>query len=124
MKSAGFTLIEIVITLSLIALLATLSAFFYSDPLLRFRRVEGHAALMQLAMNVEAYYAKNLSYSDITLESLATSPFSEHQHYQLHIEASQNTYTLTATPQGAQAKDNCGVLTLTHLNQKAPTDCW
>lgn len=40
-------------------------------------------------------------------------------------------FTLSATPQGAQAKDPCGTFTLTHTgerglaNNTAPvTDCW
>jgi len=40
-------------------------------------------------------------------------------------EPTASTYTLSAVPQGPQARDTCGTMTLNDRTQKTPaTDCW
>jgi type IV pilus assembly protein PilE len=50
---------------------------------------------------------------------------------QLQTDAAANTFALQAVPQGSQAPDACGVLTLNHLGEQgvqlaslSAKECW
>ena len=128
-KTKGFTLIELLITIVIIGILAGIAYPSYQGVLEKTRRQEGTRTLLEAAQVMEGYYAMNLDYSGaisggvITIFSV-NEDFDE--YYNLTGVATKSTYTLSATPKGIQAADDCGTLAITHSGSKTPTSdgCW
>lgn len=131
MKQQGFSLIELMIAVAIVAILAAIAYPAYNDQVTKARRSDAHAALLNTAALMEHYYTENNTYvganAPADIGASATSPES---HYDITIgNLTATTYTLTATPVagGAQASDTtCGALSLTNTNVKSPNPavCW
>ncbi|MDN6856349.1 type IV pilin protein [Pseudomonas sp. CAN2814] len=139
----GFTLIELMVTAAIVAILAAVAYPSYQSYILRGNRAEGQAMLNDAAARQERYYAQNYAYvtsaadlgklgmRNTTGTGSSTSIASDTGKYALSVSGT-NTYTLTATPQGVQAKDTkCGNLTLDAAGTKGVSatgasvnDCW
>jgi len=121
----GFSLVEILIVISLVAILLALALPSYTQYVRKANRAEAHQLLMNWANNQEIWRASNTSYAD----SVAL-PVPTHDRYTFTVSAtSGTTFLLTATPTGDQAKDKdrgtaCDPLSLDQSNGKSPDDCW
>jgi len=132
--SSGFTLIEVMIVVALIALLATIALPSYQDSIRKSRRADAKAALVQLAQFMERNYSLAQRYDLNSANTAIVLPFtqapvdSSPKYYNLTMVAAQNTYTLTATPIAgtSQANDSCTSLTLDQVGTKGGTgiNCW
>ncbi|MCS5712498.1 type IV pilin protein [Candidatus Berkiella aquae] len=125
--SKGFSLMELMVAVVIVGILAAIAYPAYTDYINRTRRADGKAALLNMAIYMEHYYTENNSYTGATVTGIGlTNASSQEGYYTLSISALTGTsYTLTATPTGAQAADSCGALTLTNTNVKGPnSDCW
>lgn len=136
-QNNGFTLIELMVTVVIMAILVGISLPTYNRYVLHANRSEAIALLNEAAAREERYYAQNNAYTaTITALSLRnTSGLSDNGFYQLSISTSddsQGGYLLTATPQRTQVKDtDCATMKLNALGEKtvtgATTDstaCW
>lgn len=150
-ESAGFTLIELVVAVSIIGILTAIAYPTYLDQVRKSRRSDAHTALTQLANSQEKFYWNCNSYTRFILAGSATAAVSancnqanstlgyntttsSNGYYNLSINpADANGYTLRATATGAQLEDTaCRTLTLTSTGQKtsadsggmATTKCW
>lgn len=128
----GFSLIELLLVLGLIALLATFAYPSYNKHLIRTKRLDGQTALLDLAARLEQYHQHTGTYQTATL---ATGKKTDvlHQntsslgYYQLKIlYATEDEYQLEAVALGIQAKqDNlCAHLILNHLGHQTEKACW
>lgn len=123
----GFTLMELMITVVIVGILASIAYPAYQDYLYRTRRSDGQAALMNLSTYMEHYYTENNTYASATLSALGLTNTSQQGYYTVAITtATTTTYTLTATPVAPQTGDTtCPTLTLTNTNTKGPSlTCW
>lgn len=130
----GFTLIELMVTVVIIGILASIAFPSYQEFVKRGNRTEGQAFLNEVAARQERYYAQNNEYvtsdSDIGKLNLKGGNKSETEKYVLSLgsSASDGGYTLTATQQFGDSA--CGNLTLTATGVKGVTgsksweDCW
>jgi type IV pilus assembly protein PilE len=147
-KQAGFTLIEVMIVVVIIGVLAAIAYPSYTEYVLRSGRTEGMSLLSDAAARQERFYVQNHAYitsnSDLAKLNLgrttsgegdddADTVVSSTGKYQLTVSAidGDGGYTLTATPQGAQANDSkCGNLTLNAAGTRGAsgsagaTECW
>ncbi len=132
MHKAGFTLIEMVITVLIFAILATISVYTYSSYELRGRRIDAISALLSISLAEERYRSTNTQYGTLAQVWNNVSSSSE-GYYTLDISnISGSSYTITATAVGNQANDasngtSCATLTLISSDgtiTKSPSDCW
>ncbi len=136
-RSSGFTLIEVMIVVTIIGILSAIGFPAYTDYIARGNRSEATAALLEARQFMERYYGANNRYSTAADGNpalptrLQTIPAGGPTRYTLSVAATVNSYTLTATPSGSMASDKCGSLTITNTGVKGrsstgPTvaDCW
>ncbi len=119
----GFSLIELLLVLGLVALLATFAYPSYDKHLVRARRLDGQSALFDLAARLEAYHSQNGTYQTVPLTT-NTSPLG---YYRLSIvRTTQNEYQIAAHALGAQAKKDslCAYLTLDSFGHQTHKSCW
>lgn len=140
-RSSGFTLIELIITISIIAILAAIAFPSYTSYVLRSNRSVARGVLVDLAAKEEVLKLQNTVYSTdftylagvsgtsyyINRSSLIEAAQASDSIYQISLSASAAAFTLTATPVNAQAKDTqCNPLTLVNTGLRGPTGstCW
>lgn len=135
---AGFTLIELMITVAIVAVLAAIAMPSYSAYVARARRAEARTQLVQAAQFMQRFYAANDRYDQDRLgngvlgapplgmpESLRKSPADGTAIYQLNTAVttagnyaatlSATGYTLSMAPisTAVAASDPCGIFTIT-----------
>lgn len=114
----GFTLIELMITVAVVAILAAIAYPSYMEYVMRSRRVEGQNLLNDAAARQERWRAQNGSYTNVVGNlKLPYGTASQNGYYTLILSAaadgSDGGYTLKAQRAGAQASDRkCGDFTL------------
>lgn len=122
--NAGFTLIELMIVVAVIAILVSIVVPMYRDYVVRSNRADAIIALTELANLQEKHYSNEMAYTT-TLANLSYPATSPNDSYSLAITASGTVdYTLTATPVGRQLQDDptCQQLTLNSFGQRWAQD--
>ena len=124
----GFTLIELMIVVMIVAILAAVAYPSYQNHVMKSRRVDATGNLLSLGQYLERYFTENGRYDQDRGGTAVSLPFTKSPKdgtatfYNLAFTAGEptaTTYKLSATPVGAQAKDtDCGILTLDHTGTK------
>ncbi|ETE36321.1 PilE protein [Xylella fastidiosa 32] len=126
-KQNGFTLIEVMIVVVIVAILAAVAMTSYQGSILRTRRSAAQACLQQQAQFIERYYTTHMTYLGVEKSAPTCDPSANLDNfYRFTVAAQASTFMLTATPQGAQAGDRCGTLTLSNTGERTPRidGCW
>lgn len=123
----GFTLIEIMVVVGIVAILIAIAVPSYSRYVLKSRRLDGQSNLLKIQTRLEEYFVQNESYPVNT----TNFPIPSSTYYQYsYVPSGGNTaYTITATALGNQANDqegstSCNSLSVDSQNNKTPTACW
>ncbi len=125
-RERGVTLIELMITVVIVAILAAIAYPSYTQYVLRSHRTAAKTALHDMASRQERFFSTNNTYAT-TLAQLnypagATVPIPDasSHYYDLSINAANATsYTLIATPAGSQQNDlECTNFTLDQLGNQ------
>lgn len=126
----GFTLIELMITVAIVAILASVAYPSYNRYIARAKRAEARGQLMQAAQYMQRFYAANDSYSttrtgvdvaDAMPAPLKQSPADAAAPvYSLTIVKTVSSYTLTMAPVagGSMDGDECGGFSITSTGVK------
>jgi type IV pilus assembly protein PilE len=133
MKPNGFTLSELLVTLAILGILASVAYPHYTDFIAKTHRTQAQQNLMLLAKDMEQYYAEKQSYIGANLDEIAPATIvdSTDYHYQIQ-EVTDTSYELAAVPMPAQAAHDsgCGTLLFNQLGEEsnsganAVADCW
>ena len=132
-RNKGFTLIELMIAIAVVAILATIAIPSYQNYILKSGRADAKAALYGVAQTLERCYTRFSAYNDADC-ALAESDtvMSENEKYEVTVTSVDATeFELTAEPQGNQTKDTeCKNFELDHTGKKGVSgsgsveDCW
>lgn len=125
--NCGFTLIELMVVVLVVAILAAWAVPTYQDQVRKARRADAQADLMQVVQFMERFFTQNNTYVGATLP-ITQSPRSGQAFYTIQFAAAPTAtaYEVRAVPQGSQAADRCGTMSITQNNVRnaAYPDCW
>lgn len=118
-SAAGFTLMELMITVAIVGILAAIAYPSYSEQVARSRRSDAKAALMDAAHWMERQYTVSSSYAAITDSSLPPlrSPLSNYYTLSLGTASAASAptasaYWLRVVPRGTMSNDRCGTMSI------------
>lgn len=129
--SAGFTLIELMIAVAIVAILASIAVPSYQEYIARSRRAEVKTVLLEAGQWMERHYSENYRYdqntagtaiADIFPANLSRSPRDTGGAYTIAVSAAgTRTFTVTATRvvAGSMATDRCGDFALTNTGVRS-----
>jgi len=135
MKSSnyGFTLIEVMIAVAVVAIIASIAFPAYRDQLEKGRRADGKALLTNMSQQLERCYTKfgRYNHAECSVQN-GGSQTSDDTFYTVNVAGvAATTYSLTAVPQGVQAADTtCANLTIDQAGQQTysgtgvVSQCW
>ena len=138
LQHRGFTLIEVMIVVAIVAILSAIALPSYQEYIRRGHRAEARAALLQAAQWLERAATATGTYP-LTASFPTTLTTMQSGRYTVAVAsppasaASGAAFTLTATPAGGQVGDKCGSYTLTHSGVRGAasaasgalvTECW
>ena len=131
----GFTLIELMTVVVVIAVLAAIALPAYTDSVRRSRRAEAITLLSQIAQQQERWRANNAAYTtDLSASGVNVSNPTTGYYTLQAASATATGYRATATAAGAQSTDTkCTSLTLRmdvgnvfyeHTGSATANQCW
>jgi type IV pilus assembly protein PilE len=143
--STGFTLLELLIVVTIVGIMAAIAIPSYGDYVLRANRTVGKTEIMRIVGKQEGFYNDRKAYAtalnllDTTYGaatvylkrdgSVQTTSTTQAIYTLALTGASATAYSVVATPVNRQLKDTkCGTLTYTSAGVKSAsgtaTDCW
>ncbi len=132
---AGFTLIELMLAVALLAIIATISVTSFRQYVIRANRSDAAAVLLRVAAAQERWFLDNNQYADDAAALGIAGATSEHGYYTVTINRNADPaagYTAIAEPVADQRQSSdtqCQQLSIdaTGLRASAPEDigiCW
>jgi type IV pilus assembly protein PilE len=130
--SFGFTLIELMIALAIIAILTAIAYPSYEDSVRQARRADAQADIVQYSAFAERIFTEVNNYRRTNAQTLVDVPNTNFYAYTVNFTpAAPNPatqFTITATPLGGQIGDGCGRMTLDQAGTRtitgAQVGCW
>lgn len=129
----GFSLIELVITITILGILAAVAIPAYNSQKLKGNRTEAISALTEAAQMQQRWYSDNGTYTS-DADDIDMPATTETGKYTLAVNSSDSeTFTVTATATSNQVADtNCRTFSLDQAGRKTSTDsggsastgCW
>ena len=122
-KSAGFTMIELMIVVAIIGIIAGVGYPSYTEYVKKSRRSDGHLALLNAVQSMERCKTTRFSYSNCSVPSNE----SPERFYSIALGEglTASSFSIEATAQNAQVGDtDCATLTIDELGERTPADCW
>lgn len=136
-RFGGFTLIEVMVVVAILGILAAIAYPSYMNSVRKSNRTEAKTELMDVAQRLQKCFTAVGRYNDPDNKKLCPiytdlkdgTPYVTRGQGFYEISISNDTattYTLTATAvAGPQLGDtDCSSMTVDHMGQALPRDCW
>lgn len=121
-KIKAFSLIELMVAVAIIGILSAIAYPSYTEYVIKSNRENVKSQMLDVSSKLASYKLLNHQFDNVTLTTLgyASSYPSESPQYDLALQASSQTWTLTATPKTGTKQQGDGIITLNNYAQK----CW
>ena len=96
-NETGFSLIELLIVLTIVSILAVFAFPSYTEYQRKARRLDAKTALQEVAASQEQFYVTNRRYTS-SLNQLGLSNVSAEGHYVINVAADAQSFTAVAAP--------------------------
>ncbi len=134
-KNKGFSLIELMVVVAIVALILAYAIPNYRQYVLKGKRAEAHNRVMQIAGQMERFYANTNQYpTGLTGGGTALDLNADYitwNEYEISLGGGSLNgndpagWNLTATAINQQTEDTaCPLIQFDNLGQKQPADCW
>ncbi len=125
-RKTGFSLIELLVTVVLLGIMASLAIPAYTAYVQAARRADARLALVQVSSQLEKFYSDNLGYTS-NLGALGfVSAYSPERHYTISVAGVSNSgyrVVATAVADGKQGGDvSCTSFSLDSSGRQAALD--
>ncbi|WP_305072807.1 type IV pilin protein [Propionivibrio sp.] len=129
----GFSLIELMVVIGIVAILATVAYPSYQEYVARARRADAKTVLLENAQFLERFYTQNGTYVGAALPVTEAPKEGSTKFYNISfvVDATSTAFQIQAVPKNGQAGDRCGKLRVNQSNQKSvadatlsSTECW
>lgn len=126
-RTRGFTLIELMITAAIVAILAAVAYPAYTSHVRKAHRAAAQSFLMDLAQKQTQYLLDNRAYAPTVAALNATAPTDVNNYYDISLVVQAGpppSFILTAAPKTGSVQASDVTLTINQAGQKTPSDKW
>jgi len=120
-EPTGFTLVELLIAIAIVAILVALALPNYQDSVRKSRRSAAQTDLLEFANAAERIFSATNSFTS------AAKP-ADDKFYKYTLVVTATNWSLTAAPTSKQSADRCGTMVLTNTGLRTKTGtqkgCW
>ena len=128
----GFTLLELMITVAILAILSTIAYASYQDQVVKSRRAAATTCLQERAQFMERYYTTNLTYAGAPDPASCGQDLDPFYTVAFNGTPGAKTYLIQATPTASQPDGKCatlginaqGVRSASGSYSATPEQCW
>jgi len=130
-REAGFTLIELMIVVAIVAILSAVAYPSYKEYIAKGRRAEMKTVLLSAQQWMERFYTENYRYDKDSADAnvalpdhlKVSPPQSGGKVYDIALgtggdKTTRDTFVLKATPAGAMSGDKCGTYSVDQYGRK------
>lgn len=131
LRVPGFTLIEVVVAMAIVAILAAVAVPTYRSAIRKGERANARAIMMENAQFMERYHAAADTYVGATLPTTVSPKGALLTKIKYNItltpDPTATTFTISAAPANSQIGDSCGTMTISSTGATTAatsTGCW
>jgi type IV pilus assembly protein PilE len=125
--SRGFTLIELMIAVAVVAILAMIALPTYTAQMVKGRRSSAEAVLLDIAQRQQQYFLDSRAYAPDVATLGTNTPVNVRAYYTVTTAPGAGlppTFTATATPIAGTAQAGDAILIIDSTGAKTPVGLW
>ena len=127
-SNSGFTLVELMMVIVIVAVLMGIALPAYQNQVLRGHRAAAKGEMLEIANRQQQYLLANRTYTDTAADIAYTPPADVSDRYTFDLStvsaSGAPSFTITLQPIGTQLRDGADPLTLNSEGVKTPADKW